>query len=646
LKPIPVDFETEAIKDMPRTYPKPCGLAIEMPGKPALYLAWGHPTDNGAWQLDRKGKPVPAKGIKDVERAARLMLADGYKHPGGVLGHNVCKFDLPVAEAHWGLKPPAWDRVHDTMFTLFLRDPHATGLHLKPAAERWLGEAPAERDAVYDWLADNGIIAKPRMVKGVLTYPKEAGAFISKAPGSLVAPYAIGDLTRAEGLQNLHMPWIKKMKMMEPYDRERELAPILLDNERQGICIDVPQLKRDLPIYEAALVKADTWIRKKLHTPGLNVDSDEDVADALRSAGVVKDFPKTPTGLDSISKKNLTVEFFSDKRVWQALYYRNALATVLSMSMRKWLAEAQETGGRIYRSWNQVRQGSSGNGVKGARSGRITVSDLQNISKDFTDRGDGYEHPAFLKVPELPLVRKYVIADAGETFGHSDVDQQELKIVAHYEDGALAKAYRDDPKTDIHTFVQKLIERVTGKHYDRRPVKIVDFRTVYGGGKQGLAEHLHIPYSEASDLIDDWKAALPDVVALDKGLKKIFAEGDFIRTLGGRVYFVKPPAVAKKGPRKGQLITFDYTALNYLVQPSAADQTKQAIINYAKHPKRKARMLAAVHDEINVSLPKGREMEQLKVLRECMVGAFTLDVPVTTTLKMGRSWGDLKKVEE
>jgi DNA polymerase I-like protein with 3'-5' exonuclease and polymerase domains len=656
-KPIPIDLETASISEHPRPgSPPPGGLAIQMPGKPEMYLSWGHASENGVFTLDKKGNTVKSKSITDPKRAAALMLKDAFKHPGGILGHNVAKFDLPVIEDHLKIKPPAWDKVDDTLFTMFLRDPHATTLSLKPAAERWLGEEPTERDAVYDWLAVHGIIAKPRTEKGVVKYAKDAGAHILKAPGSLVAAYAIGDIARARGLHELHMPWVVEKKMRAAYDVERELAPILLDNERRGVRVDMKALERDLGIYEAALKKADTWLRKKLKSPGLNLDSDDDVAAALRKSGVVKKFPQTPGGKDSISKKNLTEDFFEDPRVtvkgfdgkmakhsgvWLALYYRNALANVLSHSIRKWFEEGSQKGGYIFRDWNQVRQ-ANGNGAKGARSGRITVSDFQNITKDYSDKGDGYAHPAFMEVPELPLVRKYILADAGEIFGHSDVDQQEMKLVAHYEDGALAEAYRRNPKTDIHVDVQKMIFDVTGKQYERRPVKVVDFRTVYGGGKSGLAEHLKIPYEEASDLIDNWRRALPDVVDLDSSLKKTFKAGGYIRTLGGRIYYVKPPAMAKKGPMKGRMIEFSYTALNYLIQPSAADQTKKAIIDYHKHPKRKARMLVTVHDEVNISM---KDPKELKVLQECMIGAYKLDVPVTTTLKMGPSWGNLTKIE-
>jgi DNA polymerase-1 len=647
MKQIGADFETKPIDDNSPKKPPPVGLAIKNLTPNPRYMSWGHATNNGIYELRGK-KLVKIDG--DPEQVAKKMYKDATKHR--MIGHNIAKFDLAVAQDAWGIAPPSWDKVDDTLFSLFLRDPHASSLSLKPSAERLLGIKPDERNAVFEWLAKAGIIKKPKMDHGVVKYQKDAGAHIWQAPGDLVAFYAIQDTNLPEKLQPHLLKYIDQYEMRRAYDRERQLAPILLANESRGMRIDLPALEKDLAKYEDVLKKVDGWLRKRLKTPGLNLDSDEDTAKALKRAKIVKEFPQTEGGRDSVSKKRLTQDYFSDQKVWAVLYYRNALAYVL-ISMRKWFEQASARGGFLYRQWNQVRQSHGESGFKGARSGRITVSDFQNITKDFMDRGDGFKEAweaGMLKglgfeVPDLPLLRVYCLPDEGQIFGHCDVDQQELKLVAHYEEGALAEEYNRDPKTDIHTFVQKLVHKVSGKLYERRPIKIVDFRTVYGGGVSGLAEQLHIPYKDAKEIIDNWKRALPDVVSLDRDLKKRFAEGGYLRTLGGRVYFCKPPTIAKKGPRKGQMITFAYTALNYLIQPSAADQTKQAIINYHHHPKRKARMVVTVHDEINISMPKGREMQELQILNDCMVGAFKLDVPTTTTRKLGPSWGKLKKIE-
>lgn len=633
-----IDFETKSITDYPRPHsPPPCGLAVKPPGKDPMYLAWGHPIDNGVFVM-KGGRLKKRDATADPKKMAGEMLADAFK--ARVLGHNIAKFDIPVAQDHFHLTPPTWDRVDDTLFSLFLYDPHAPNLRLKESSERLLGIPPTERNKVFEWLAQHSIIAK-RIQKGVATYgtaKDPAGAHISEAPGSLVAEYAIGDLTRPIKLHEMLMKHLKDESMVEAYDRERELAPILLDNERSGVRVDVDLLAKDCPTYRKAFEAADAWIRKRLKAPGLNVGSDADVAEMLRRAKVVTKFPKTPTGKDSVSKKRLTIDYFNDPHVYHALAYRNTLEMVL-LRMEGWLKTADEHG-KIYKEWSQVRQGHDDK-EKGARSGRITVSELANMPKAFGSKDPTYKHPAFMRVPEPPLARMYVLPDKNDLFGHSDFDQQEMKLTAHFEDGRLAEAYRKDPKMDAHVWVHDQIVEVCNVDYNRDIVKIVDFRTSYGGGVAGLAEMLRIPYDEAKEIIGNWKRGMPDVVQLDRTLRDMYKAGEGIRTLGGRIYRCKPPAVAKKGPRKGQMIQFFYTALNYLIQPSAADQTKQAIIDYYNHPKRTGRLLCTVYDEINISM---ENKEELAVLQECMVNAFKLDVPVTTTLKVGPRWGKLEKI--
>jgi DNA polymerase I-like protein with 3'-5' exonuclease and polymerase domains len=617
---VTVDFETEAIESRPKYPPKPVGVAIKFGAAQAQYYAWGHPTGNNTTR----------------EKARDRLLAI-YKSSDKVLFHNA-KFDLDVGEQHLNLPPLPWDRVHDTMFTLFLRDPHANSLSLKPAAERWLGLPPDERDAVGQWL----------VAKGIIKSNQRPGAFISRAPGALVGRYAIGDVDRTYKLHMLLHPQIVRMGMREAYDVERQLLPILLDNERRGMRVDLDGLHSDLEIFEIALAKIDNWLRRRLGNKTLNLDADAEVADALRAAGVVSVFPKTATGKDSVSKKNLTIEYFADRDVFYGLYYRNALATVLTMSMRPWLEQGSACNGYIFTDWNQVRTSHGFDNFQGARSGRITCSYFQNISKDFLDRGDDYGQTGderirkLVGLPALPLVRKYLLPDKGDLWLHRDYNQQEMRILAHYECGALAQAYQTNPAMDVHDFVQGLMQKATGRLYPRREVKIVDFQTVYGGGATALMNKLRCSRKAAEELRAAWKAALPDVVSLDRECKQRFQEGGTIRTFGGRVYHCKPDSVSKKGPRKGELINYAYTGLNYLIQPSAADVTKRAIIAYHNHPARRARLIVTVHDELNSSSPPQRADAESQILKECME-SVRLDVPWKSDGKRGPNWGTLKK---
>lgn len=612
MRPYVVDFETEAIEDRPKYPPKPVGVSIKAPGAQPRYYAWGHPTGNNC-----------------TKEQAAAVLRDIWRDGRPILFHNA-KFDLDVAEAHFGLPIPPWHLVHDTLFLLFLTDPHADSLSLKPSAERLLDMPPEERDAVADWLVEHGVIRKGQ----------HPGAFISKCDGRVVGRYANGDVARTLRLFDILYPKLDERERAA-YDRERRLLPVLLKNERQGLRFDVDRAEQDLPGYESAILKSDLWIRERLGAPGLNIDADADLAEALDKAGVVTDWVWTKGGNGrppqrSVAKGNMTVNRFKDREVFNVLGYRNRLATVMGLNLRPWLAMARENKGMIYTEWNQVRSTDSG-GFKGTRTGRLSCSRFQNIVKDFTDRGDGYQHPAVIEVPPLPLIRAYLLPDPKQVFCHRDYNQQEFRILAHYEDGELRAAYQNNPKIDYHTLVQGILRDRFKVDYGRRVVKTLNFGILYGMGIGLLAAKTGLPVEKATALRRAIREAAPGVDLLDRELKRRGGAGESIRTWGGRRYYCEPPAWSDKHQRE---ITYEYKLLNYLIQGSAADCTKEALIRY-NEAKKDGRLLVTVHDEINITAPKRGHRPEMKILKDVMEG-IEFDVPMLTDGKTGSSWGDLK----
>lgn len=619
-----IDFETEAIGPRPLYPPRPVGVAIASPGEAPRYYAWGHPAANNCTEAQAKAR------LKEAWRSASkvpLLFQNG-------------KFDLDVAETHLGLRMPPWHDLHDTLFLLFFTNPHARSLSLKPSAEAILGIKPVERDALRTWVLSNVPEAQRK--------PSQWGAYIAQAPGDVVGRYsARGDAVSTLRLFKHLWPQVQRRGMLEAYDRERKLLPILLQVEREGMRIDVPRLRRDLPVYAKAHERAAAWIRARLRAPTLNVDSPEELAQALLKAKVAKrrDFVLTPGGELSVAKESLDGAI-KDSQLLQAIRYQTRLGTCLSMFMRRWLAIAEETGGTIHPTWHQVRQGYGDSGSMGARTGRLIASDPNplNIAKSFEDRDDGYAHPRFLRVPLLPLVRVYVLPDRGCMFGHRDYNQQELRLLAHFEDGQLCRAYNENPKLDVHNFARDTIHQVTGLLIQARTkVKNLNFGDIYGLGIPGLVRKLKITVQEARTLKDAKRKAMPDVEKLKRTIKDLAEDGQPVVTIGGREYYPETPTI-----RDGRVRDFIYKLLNYLIQGSAADMDKQAVINYHEHPKRRGRFLVTVYDELNVSI-RGRTQadarKELTVLGEAMQ-SFKLDVPLLTDAKVGRSWGELQKLRE
>lgn len=614
--PDTIDFETAAIERRPKYPPVPVGFSLLRPGeRKPTYHRWGHPTGNNT-----------------TKQAARAVLLDSWKSGRPLLFHNA-KFDVDVAEEHMGMPRLSWDRYHDTLYLLFLHDPHAMSLSLKPAAERILGMAPEERDAVADWLIDNGIIKKNQRSK--------AGAYISLAPGEVVDPYANGDVIRTRKLFDFIYPSIVKRGMGEAYDRERRLMPILLDNEKIGIRADERKLRTDLKAYEEATIIVDNWLRKRLKSKDMNVDSDAEVAEALERNNMITEWVQTPSGKNSVAKKNLTLDKFRDKRVAHALGYRNRLATCMGTFMRPWLEMAQESGGTIYTNWNQVRQSHGNDGFAGARTGRMSSSpNFQNIPKSFEDRDDAYTHPKHLNIPELPLMRQYILPDKGQVFCHRDYNQQELRILGHFEDDTLQAEYNAKPRMDIHTFVQEQIEEIYGLKLARSSVKILNFGMIYGMGLGKLAAGMKVTVEDAKKIKNAQLQAIPGLKALAKSISQRGKDGDAIRTWGGREYFCEPPKIID-----GRRQTFEYKLLNYLIQGSAADCTKEAVIRYHDQKKRNGRFLVTVHDEINLSVPRAHVKSEMALLRKVMQ-SVEFDVPMMSDGKTGTNWSTLKKFKE
>jgi len=616
MKPTVVDFETQAITGRPAYPPVPVGVSVQTPGmRKPRYFAWGHPTNNNCSKEDA------ARVLQDIWRSGDTLLFQN------------AKFDTEVAEKWFGLPIPAWERIQDTLYLIFLADPHAMTYSLKPAAARFLGMPPEEQDAVRDWLVEH------QPVPDVKITAKNFGAYIAYVPGDLVGRYADGDIIRTKKLfEKLH-PQIRKDGMLEAYDRERQLMPILLRNEQVGMRVDVDALAADLAAYNAAMLKADNWLRKRLASPELNIDSDAELADALDAQGIVTDWVTTATGRRSTAKKNMTTDMFKDKRVAQVLGYRNRLATCIGTFMEPWFAMAQAKG-CIYTNWNQVRQSRS-EGEKGTRTGRMSTNpNFQNIPKVFTGKDDGYEHPAFLRaLPELPLMRKYILPDKNQLFLHRDYNQQELRILAHFEDGDMCKTYNENPRMDVHDFVRDAIAAITGRVLPRSPVKILNFGIIYGMGLGKLAQSMRVDIEEAREIKNAHRKGVPGVAVLERKVKHLGASGNAIRTWGGRIYYTEPPKIID-----GEERTFEYKLLNYLIQGSAADCTKQALINYDSI-KKDGRFLVTVHDEINISAPKRAAKSEMKLLREAMEGV-KFDVPMLSDGKSGESWGALTKYVE
>lgn len=597
-----VDFETDAIVGNPSVRPpKPVGVSIKRPGFKSRYFAWGHPEGNNQ---DGPGKAV---GI----------IQEHVDQGGEVLFHNG-KFDTAVGADHLGIRWPSDPtKVHDSMFQIYLYDPYADTFSLKPSSERILGMKPEEQDAVRNWVLAH-----------VDCKPSEWGAHIAKAPASIVGPYANGDVDRTLKLHEKLLPLVP----LAPYQREQKLMPIIQYSEKHGVRLNLEGLLSDLKKYESTLVKLDNYLRKWLSSPNLNLDSGDELADALEKAGFIGEWVLTPTGRRSTSKNNLE-SAIADPAMVGLLRYRGALSHCLSSFARPWAELGVEYNGRLHPDWNQVRQ-ARGNDVKGTRTGRLSCvrPNFQNMPNEYDDVGEDW-------LPPLPIMRQYLLPDEGCVWLKRDYSQQELRILAHFTEGRLFERYKENPRIDAHVETQALIKLHAGMELERKYVKITGFSMIYGSGINALAELLGLDREQAATIKGAYLFALPEVADLMETCKSRGRSGQAVTTWGGREYFAEPPKIIA-----GQRRTFEYKLLNYLIQGSAGDCTKESIIRWHEAKGKNSVFLCTVHDENNICAPEGEAKREMAILRDAME-SIEFDVKMLSDGYRGPSWSQLEACE-
>lgn len=591
-----LDFETEPIGPRPAQYPpKPVGVSIKHNDEEAHYCAWGHPEGN-TWEYE------------DV-----AALLDTIWNSGEVIIFQNCAFDIAVAMKEFGLPWPK--KYEDTLVLLYLDDPHAYALDLKTAAEKHLGMPPEERDLLKEWILRYIPTAKP----------SDFGAYISKAPVELVAPYANGDVERTHGL----FLKLSNTQPVEAYHRELVLMPTLEEASQYGILCDRDRLYTDTMYYEIIHRKIETELRARLGDPNLDFSKDAQLAAALERAGKIDQWFLTPKGKRSVKRTNLE-KGCNDPELFQMLAYHGSLDTCLSTFMHGWL-ELSQYDGRLHPDWNQIRGGDKGGGT---RTGRLSCArpNFQNVPNEF-------RHAPPAGYPDLPLMRSYIVPSPGHVLIGRDFAQQELRVLAHYEDGAMLASYVEAPNTDFHEMAMEMIKQIAGIDLPRKLVKIIAFSILYGSGIRHLSEGLGCSPAEASLLKEAYYVAIPGIRDVQGFLKDRARAGQPIKTWGGRLYYCEPPRIID-----GRKQSYEYKLLNYLIQGSSADLTKQSIIDWAKmNPQ--ARFLATVHDEILLECPEHCVETEMDVLRQAM-NADRLDVPMLSDGYIGDNWAEVKPYED
>lgn len=625
-----IDFETKPIE--PGSYPpEPVGVAIAAPDRPNEYMAWGHPEGNNC------SRETAIRRLREVYGRFAVVC------------HNA-PFDLYVAAEHLLLPlPPEY---HCTLTLAFLDNPYARDLRLKEYYDAKYQIKAREREKLFTWIKENIREARNR---------KELGEFIWRCPGNLVAPYAIGDVTRPKRLfRDLHRT-ILKDNMDEAYRREMAMLPVIIGMMKLGIPVDRKRLERDIQRWHGILKQVELRIAKRLKVrpEELNTENKESwspdkIADALEAAGVMdlKAWGRKQNGKGSIAYDELKVAM-KDKGLLAMFDMRGMLSTDLNTFMRPWLDYSQRDG-RLHVCWNTTRRpGIDERRLVGARTGRMSSTpNLQNVPKEPPEAPPDlarYLKDVLAEFGYLPNMRDYLVPPSGGFLIQRDYNQQEFRILGHYEGGELCQAYRDDPNLDIHTAGQKTINAKLNTNYARKPIKNLGFGIIYGQGLGLTAAVMNVTVEEARFIRNLYlQEFVPGIAQVQRELRKRAAKKEPFYTWGGRRYFCEKPREFN-----GEIRTFEYKMLNTLIQGSAADCTKEAAIR-AHAALGSGCLSLLVHDEfVGLAATESEARRSMARLREAMesVGVHgqppTFKVPMTSEGKWSRrSWGTLKKFKE
>ena len=502
----------------------------------------------------------------------------------------------------------------DTMVMASLIDENRLFYSLNSVGFDYLGEVKDEK-ALLDAAAAAGIDAKSEMYK---------------LPAMDVGAYAEKDAALTLKLFKELSKHIQKQNLENIFDLETQLFPCLIDMKFKGVRVDVEaaqKLKRSMIKEEEALlleVKKQTGVEPQIW--------------AARS--IAKVFDKLGLHYERTLKSeapSFTKNFLSEHKhplvqcISKAREINKAHTTFIDTILK------HEHKGRIHADINPIRSDQGG-----TVTGRFSYSNpnLQQIPARNKDLG--------------PKIRSLFIPEEKHIWGCFDYSQQEPRLVVHYAATTDPIMY-DDSVADI---VKKFENNSVDFHQtvadmagiSRSNAKTINLGLFYGMGKAKLQAELGLSTkAEAENLFNQYHENVPFVKDLMTMTSTQAQFSGSIGTLLGRrcrfnkwepnTFGMHTPMSLEEAERtygRGRIKrAFTYKALNKLIQGSAADMTKKAMLDLYNEgiiPH------IQIHDELDISV---ESEEQAKKIIEIMENAVKLAVPNKVDYEYGNTWGEI-----
>ena len=411
---------------------------------------------------------------------------------------------------------------------------------------------------------------------------------------------------------------LKKEEMWKLFTEiEMPLVFTLFHMEQNGVRVEAEELKNYGEQLGGKIVQLEKEIYE-LAGEEFNINSPKQLGVVLFEHLSLPNGKKTKTGYSTAA--DVLDKLAPDYPIVAKILEYRQLAKLKSTYADGLAVFIHEDDHRIHGKFNQTV----------TATGRIssTEPNLQNI-------------PARVELGRL--IRKVFVPEEGYVFVDADYSQIELRVLAHCSgDAALIEAYRE--AKDIHRITASQVfhtpfDEVTD--LQRRNAKAVNFGIVYGISSFGLSQDLSITRKEAAEYIDRYFETYPGIKRfLDDAVAHAKEQG-YVVTLFGR----RRPVPELSSSNFMQRQFGERVAMNSPIQGTAADIMKIAMIAVDKELRMrnmKSRLVLQVHDELLIETWKEEEEEVREILKEGMMHAADLSVPLEIDMHSGKNWYEAK----
>ncbi len=432
------------------------------------------------------------------------------------------------------------------------------------------------------------------------------------------APYAGEDAEACLCLHRTLMPKLQQEKALASVFSEIEmpLVPVLSRIERRGVLVDAEMLASQSRELELRLNELEAEAHDCAGEV-FNIGSPKQIQTILFQKMGLPVRAKTPKGQPSTAEAVLA-ELADDYPLPKLILEHRALSKLKSTYTDKLPLEISSLTGRVHTSYHQAV----------TATGRLSSSDpnLQNIP---------------IRTAEGRRIRHAFIAPPGRVLVAADYSQIELRIMAHLsEDQRLLEAFRAGD--DVHRATAAEIlgvapTAVSGEQ--RRAAKAVNFGLIYGMSAFGLGRQLGIDRAAAQEYVDLYFVRYPGVKSFMDEIKVRAREQGFVETIFGRRLYL--PEIEARNAQRRQYA--ERTAINAPMQGTAADIIKRAMIAvdaWIENESVPATLIMQVHDELVFEVDEEAVFTVSERIRELMVGAADLAVPLVVDEGRGANWDE------